>query len=140
MGNDVSRSTKCRDRSPRCGDFERYTELLVSFPLSTPVLVAGSRASLLRVFVLYETHANVSLSAVHVFDGIDRVADLPVNSTARGGLSGRGGNAGDLVEGITAFSLPNPHSVAFGIGISIAFKFQQEDDITFFSAGCDFNI
>jgi hypothetical protein len=69
---------------------------------------------------------------------VERIAALPVNFQARG-LVGRGGLA-DLQDGITKFDLPHPHEVLWSIGVSLAVVWEQEGDITFVSAGADFEI
>jgi hypothetical protein len=104
------------------------------FAIPTPVIVAGNRSRLLRVFVLWETRAGVSPVAVHVFDGANRIFVTGITG------SGPATHASDLTLGVTRFDLPAPHSVIFSIGISVAVSFAEEGDLTFFSAGADFDI
>lgn len=107
------------------------------FGIPTPVISAGSRARLLRVFTMWDATDGVLPLAMHVWDGPSRVATLPFASgRGRSGLAG----TGDLVDGITRFNLPAPHTVIFGIGLSIGVAFQRDGDITFSTAGADFDI
>lgn len=106
-------------------------------PIPTPVLVAGQRASLLRVFLLWEATANVAPVAIHVFDGVQRIAALPVTGTR--GLVGRNGIA-DLVDGTTRFNLSTPRPVLFGISVTAAVAFMADGDISFAAAGADFDV
>jgi hypothetical protein len=46
----------------------------------------------------------------------------------------------DLTPGVTQFDLSTPHSVIFSIGVSVAVSFAADGDVTFFSAGADFDI
>jgi hypothetical protein len=103
----------------------------------TPVVVSDRRSRLLRVFVLWEAGDGVAPVAVHVYDGLRRVAALPVAAGARG-LIGRGG-LGDLQDGVTRFNLGAPHEVLWSVGISVGVSFDREGEITFVSAGADFD-
>jgi hypothetical protein len=86
------------------------------------------------VFVLWGTTAGVSPVAVHVFDGANRIHTTGVTG------SGPATHSNDLTPGVTQFDLSTPHSVIFSIGISVAVSFSADGDVTFFSAGADFEI
>lgn len=105
------------------------------FAIPTPVIVANNRARLVRTFVLWETRAGVSPVAVHVYDGASRILATGVT-----GGPGPASHPSDLTPGVTRFDLPAPRSVIFSIGISVAVSFAADGDITFFSAGADFDI
>ena len=104
------------------------------FAIPTPVIVAGRRAQLQRVFVLWQTSAGVLPAAIHVYDGANRIWTTGVSG------SGPATHATDLTPGVTQFDLPTPHSVIFSIGISMAVSFAADGDVTFFSAGADFDV
>jgi hypothetical protein len=108
------------------------------FAVPTPVIVNNRPASLQRVCVLWLATDGVQPAAVHVYDGVTPIAALGVSRDARG-ASGAGGRT-DLVDGNTKFDLPSPHSMLWSVGISVAVWFRQDGDITFFSAGADFDI
>lgn len=104
--------------------------------IPTPVILADRRSTLARVFLLWEGTDGVQPMALHVYDGIERVAALPFAPRARG-LVGRGGHA-DLVAGVTRFDLPTPRSMLWSLGLSVGVSFLSDGEITFVSAGADF--
>jgi hypothetical protein len=80
--------------------------------LPTPVIVSDVRSSLIRVFLLFESEQG-SIRNVHVYDGsfkIQELNDLLSEGEHRLGL-----------DGLNTFDLAQPHSVAFGIGVSFFF-------------------
>ena len=101
------------------------------FPVQTPVIAAGTRARLLRVFVLWTATGDLSLAAVHIWDGATRIATLPANSQQ---------SAQDLLPSGTQFDLPGPLPVRFGIGVSVGVSCTEDSDLTFHAAGADFDI
>jgi len=109
------------------------------FPIPTPVITPNGRAALRTVFLLYEERTGAEVWAVHVFHGLDRIAAFgvdrhrmpPQQPTGRRGFD-------DLIEGVSRFDLPSPHTMLFSVGISVAVAFTQDADITFISAGADF--
>jgi hypothetical protein len=108
------------------------------FSIPTPVIVFDVRSKLLRVFVLWDASDHVSVDVVHVYDGPSRIAVFGVNP-ASGSHCGAGGHA-DLVDGVTKFDLSPAPDVLWGIGVSVGVSFQQDGDITFCSAGADFEV
>jgi hypothetical protein len=109
------------------------------FSIPTPVILSDRRSSLLRVFVLWKgTGGFPALLNVSVFDGPNSVGPISPIDPTQPGRDGTGG-FGDLVVGATRFDLATPHSVKFGIGVSLGFGFSGGDtDLTFTSAGADF--
>jgi hypothetical protein len=80
--------------------------------LPTPVIVSDVRSSLIRVFLLFESEQG-SIRNVHVYDGsfkIQEFNDLLSEGEHRLGL-----------DDMNTFNLAQPHSVAFGIGVSFFF-------------------
>lgn len=109
------------------------------FSIPTPVIHAGNRANLLKVFALYNATPGISLAAAHVYDGSRRTntfAAIPRPATLPTGTRG----TSDLVEGLNMFTLPSPTPVLWGIGVSLAFFFAEEGEVTFFGAGADFDV
>jgi hypothetical protein len=81
-------------------------------PLPTPVILDGNRSSLIRVFLMFETEQG-SIRNVHVYDGSSKVQefnDLFLQGEHRINL-----------DGANTFTLSQPHSVIFGIGVSLFF-------------------
>ena len=103
----------------------------VHFPIPTPVIVSDSRANLLRVFVLWTATGDLIPAAVHVWDGPQRVAALP---------AGHEQSAETLIAGSTQFDLPAPIAIRFGLSISFGVQCRVDSDVTFHSAGADFDI
>jgi hypothetical protein len=103
------------------------------FAIPTPVIVEGIRSQLQRVFVLWEATPNVAVWCVHIYDGINRIATLGTDRTGSG-------HSDELVEGVTMFTLPTPHEVQRSIGLSVGVAFIQDGEVTFNSAGADFEV
>jgi hypothetical protein len=104
------------------------------FAIPTPVVVAGGRATLEKVFVLWSSTEGVAPWAIHVWDGAERLPAIEVRA-------GRGGTShSDELSPVTAFAVQPPRPVKYGIGISIAVGFEADGDITFHAAGADFEI
>jgi hypothetical protein len=110
------------------------------FPLPTPVAAAGTRAQLIKVFVLWKA-VNATLQEVSAYDGPTPALSL-TTLKATGGYDGSTitNLDNDLAEGVTGFTLPEPHTMVFGLGISVGFGFAKDGQITFTSAGADFEI
>lgn len=104
----------------RCQDDSAYW---FHFAIPTPVIVDGVRARLRKSLVLFTAGAGVTLSAVHVWDGPNRV--YTEDSLASGGLH------------LHASDLPD-REVEFGVGISVLFRFADAGSITLHAAGIDF--
>lgn len=100
-------------------------------PVPTPVIVGGVRAQLQRVFVLWTATGDLGLAAIHVWDGAQRIATLGAGTQQ---------SADQLIPGSTQFDLPASHSVAFGISISVGVSCTTDSDVTFHSAGADFEV
>lgn len=108
------------------------------YSIPTPVIHAGRRSQLLRVFSLYDASPGIHIWCIHVWDGPNRIAALPSTSRPASLPTGRGG-PGDLIEGVNMFTLPAPVSVNFSIGISMAVGFPNDGEITFVAGGADFD-
>lgn len=108
------------------------------FGIPTPVIMSGRQMSLTTAFVLFNSDVRALVTEVHVWDGPIFVAGFP---TPAGGSSGRhDGSRGrvDLLDNITRWTLPSPHSVVWGIGIAVHVLFSDEGEIAFTAAGADF--
>ena len=116
------------------------------FAIPTPVLGTTGRASLLRVFVLFNSDPDVAVvDRVYAFDGpvpVGAWGDDPAGGevvTSSGNHDGSGG-LGVLQDGITRFVLPMPHVTLWGIGVSVRVTFTRPSSITFTAAGADFDV
>ena len=103
------------------------------FSIPTPVIVDGSRAKLDKFFVLFKADNGVTLSAVNVWDGAKRIF-------TKDHLAIGGSHENDLQDNITKWSLDAPKNVLFGIEIAVLVSFADEGNITFVSAGADFEV
>lgn len=110
----------------RCQDNSDYW---FHFAIPTPVIDDGVRARLRRVMVLFTAGTGVTLSAVHVWDGPNRVF-------TQDGLAIGGANL-SLIDGRNSFALPN-REVLWGIGVSVLFHFADPGNVTLHTAGVDF--
>jgi hypothetical protein len=79
-------------------------------PLPTPVIVGDVRTTVRRFFVLFLAEG-CEVRNVHVFDGSAKVHefnDLGHTGEHRGGL-----------DGANTFDIPQAHTVAFGMGLTV---------------------
>jgi hypothetical protein len=118
----------------QCWDGARYrcqenSDYWFHLPVPTLAIVNGTRARLRRATVLFTADSGVFLSALHVWDGPNRVF-------ARDGLSS-GGERLSPVDHWNSFALPDAE-VFFGIGISVQFHFVPRAHIIVVAAGIDF--
>ena len=105
------------------------------FSVPTPVIESGVRSMLQKAFVLWQTTEGARISTIHLYDGPVRFYAHYFNHQA-----GPERHLDDLTENITMFSPPSLHSMRFALGISVAVTFETEGQITFFSAGADFDV
>jgi hypothetical protein len=110
----------------RCQDNSDYW---FHFAIPTPVIDDGVRARLRRVMLLFTAGTGVTLSSVHVWDGVNRVL-------SKDGLAIGGSNV-SLVNERNSFALPN-REVFWGVGISVQFHFADLGEVTLHTAGVDF--
>ena len=113
-------------------------------PIATPVIVAGTRAKLVQVFVMFRCGSAASITAnnatiagcnvtdVHVWDGPNRIHMF-------GPFMLFGEHRFRLGTSNT-FKLPTPLDVFFGIELAVHVSFSQNEPITFASAGADFDV
>ena len=93
------------------------------FAIPTPSVILGREARLQRVLLLWEARSGVHPLALRVFDGPNRIAELPLTLP---------------IDGMSCFDLP-PHTVTQSIGVSAGVTFDPDGDITFFAAGAAFD-
>lgn len=109
-------------------------------PIPTPVIHEGSRARIKKVFLLFRSDPGVAVTAIHVWDGAQRrlfASSMPAGVSGR--HDGTGGGA-DLQENITAWTIGGTPEVLWGIGLSVLVAFTDPGNITFCSAGADFDV
>jgi hypothetical protein len=129
---------------------EQATRDVISFPLPTPVIVAGPRSRLLRVFVLYELGGDqTALGPVIVRDGPNPpgTCDLrgPVpdfTATIRGPVDFSGRNClGDLIDDKTRFNYQEiKPEVFFGLVLVVNIRIAAGGFVRFTSVGADYEI
>jgi hypothetical protein len=95
----------------------------------TPTMVSSVRVQLDQVYVFFNAREGCSLVDLHAWDGIDNILQI-------GNLSVTGDQSRNPTTGVNAF--PILHTMNFGLNISLHVRFNNEADITFFSAGADF--
>jgi hypothetical protein len=113
-------------------------------PIATPVIIAGTRAKLVQVFVMFRCGSAASITAnnaliagcnvtdVHVWDGGNRIHMFgPFNLF---------GEHRFRLGTSNTFKLPTPLDVFFGIELAVQVSFSQNEPITFASAGADFDV
>lgn len=110
-----------------------------TFPISTPVLVHGSRARLTRAFVFWRTspppgRLSAALTRVTVVDASAQFLSIPLN------LSGDFSRSISL--GQNAWDLPGSPQVFFGVAVTATFTADPDIDceIHFTAAGIDCDI
>lgn len=106
------------------------------FSIPTPVIFGGQVSTLQKVFVLYKTDLTAKITALHVFDGGNKLQEFP--NLALDGDHSQG------LDGQNSWVV-NPVHVKFGLGLSVLVDFGNATPngvpmITFASAGADFTI
>lgn len=99
-------------------------------PIPTPVLVEDRRATLGKVMVLFDARGTAALTAVHVFDGPNRIKKYENLSVK-----------GDYAHGISDKNQwqVGHDGIAWGVGITMFFTAGAVDSEIFFSTvGVDF--
>lgn len=87
--------------------------------IPTPVIVDNVRLKVQTLFLLFKTGQHAAIDNLHVYDGPNKVHGWDVvpggNNAAR-----RTGNHSTSIDPSNLFTLPAPHSVAFGMSISFS--------------------
>lgn len=113
------------------------TQAWFHFPVATPVIHNGVRVRLIKVFVLFRSDAAVALTDVHVWDGARRVDAFAADPGVSGLHDGSRGLV-DLVPNVTAWVVAHRPEIFWGLCVSARIHFKAEGNITFTSAGADF--
>jgi hypothetical protein len=98
--------------------------------IPTPVISDGTRVALLRVFVLFATDSGVSIDAIHVWDGPNRIQQFD-------NLTLSGDHLFDI-DASNTFALPAVPRILWGLNIAVGVDFSAEGNISFSTAGADF--
>lgn len=103
--------------------------------IPTPVIAAGKRASVKKVFVLYETGGTAKIRSVHVFDAGQKIQSFDNLS-----LSGKHSATLDASNSWNV----SAHAMKYGLGISVLVDFGPASKsgvpaVKFVSAGADFD-
>jgi len=110
-------------------------------PISTPVIIAGTRAKLLRVWVMFQCGdgtvsdadlAGCNVTRIDVWDGPNRIHRVgPVKLFGEHRFTFDTNNMHDLPA-------PQP-DIFFGVELAVQVSFSANLPVTFASAGCDFD-
>jgi hypothetical protein len=114
-------------------------------PIATPVIVAGVRAKLVRVFVMFQSgiqpepggigaafRAGCNVTDVHVWDGPNRIHMFgPFNLF---------GEHRFKLSPSNVHNLPVPTDIFWGVELAVRVSFSQNFSVTFASAGADFDV
>ncbi len=103
--------------------------------MPTPVIVDGVRATVNKVFVMYQTIGTAKVMAVHVYDAAVRIATFENLNFS--------GDHFNQIDNCNAWAIQQPHSMLYGLGISVLVDFGPPSkigvpEIQFFTAGADF--
>jgi hypothetical protein len=77
-------------------------------------------------------NAGANITDIHVWDGANRIQKF-------GGFKLFGKHNHNLVDTNVLHKLPTPIDVFFGVEIAVHVSFSQDQTVTFFSAGADFD-
>lgn len=109
--------------------------MIFHFPIPTPVIVGGSRASFQRAMAFYNARPGITLKNVLVLDGGTLVGNNAVSCT---GDHQPFPNA--LVNQVTSFAVGAGTAVKWGIDLALTFQFTADQDLTMYTAGVDFDV
>lgn len=103
--------------------------------IPTPVIVAGSRAKVKKIFVFYETDGTAKVMAVHVYDMVYRIGSFENLNYS--------GDHFTKIDKYNSWVIQPAHEMLYGLGISVLVDFGPPSKIgvpkiTFLSAGADF--
>ncbi len=98
-------------------------------PIPTPVIVENQRARLGRVMVLFNFPKTVTLDAVHVWDGPNKILEKNVNMVT--------GDHGTDLDADNVFDV-NHDGIKWGVVICLHVSALKDAEIQFISAGADF--
>jgi hypothetical protein len=89
-------------------------------PIPTPVIVNDVRLRVQTLFLLFKTGQHAAIDNVHIFDGPNRIHTWDAN-IGSGGAGRRTGDHSRGTDPVNTLTLPNPHSVMFGMSIAFTF-------------------
>lgn len=103
--------------------------------MPTPVIIDGVRATVNKIFVMYQTLGTAKIKAVHLYDGAVRFESFDNISYC--------GDHFENIDNFNAWVIKKPHSMLYGLGISVLVDFGPTSkigvpEIQFFTAGADF--
>ena len=105
------------------------------FPISTPVLLDGQRPELKNIFVFFDafTTANsATITRVDVWDGATRIKIIDNLSST--------GDHSKAIDNSNSWIIDPNIVVFYGLSLSVFVTFGNDGEITFTSAGADFEI
>ena len=102
--------------------------------IPTPVILQNTDSKLKKFFVLYQTSGTAKLTAVHIWDGISKIAGFDKIAYS--------GDHSTKLDKYNSWNV-NPVHIKFGLGISVHVEFGPPSkigvpEITFATAGAEF--
>ena len=121
----------------------------IFFPIPSPIIIAGARARLVRVFTLYTISPNATFQTLKCMDGSVEVGAHSFDPTATGAtfypqVAGPAAYTGETrfndaeVLNATRFDLKTPANLVFGLALVASVQFNGNSSIAFTSVGADF--
>ena len=120
---------------------EKDTTETFYFAIPTPTVMLGTRANVVRVFLMYDFDTGTSIRELIIFDGPNELCRTEVSRVACGpGYDGVPDPTHDLEKGVNMFPVPGTPLVYCGICIVVSVNFTQNATIRFTAAGADFDV
>jgi hypothetical protein len=120
---------------------EKDTAETFYFAIPIPTVVLGTRANLVRVFLMYDFDSGAAIREVAIFDGPNELSRTEVSRIACGpGYDGVPDPTHDLEEGVNVFPISGTPMVYWGICAVVSVRFTQNATIRFTAAGADFDV
>jgi hypothetical protein len=120
---------------------EKDTTETFYFAIPTPTVVLGTRANVVRVFLMYDFDPGASIREIAIFDGPNELCRTEVSRVACGpGYDGVPDPTHDLEKGVNLFPISGTPMVYWGICAVVSVRFTQNATIRFTAAGADFDV
>jgi hypothetical protein len=144
FGNNATNPTESNPAVAYCAKRfhrEKDTTETFYFAIPTPTVVLGTRANVLRLFLMYDFDPGASIRQLVIFDGPNELCRTEVARVACGpGYDGVPDPTHDLEKGVNVFSVPGTPLVYWGICVVVSVSFTQNATIRFTAAGADFDV
>jgi len=120
---------------------EKDTTETFYFAIPSPTVVLGTRANVVRLFLMYDFDPGTSIRELIIFDGPNELCRTEVSRVVCGpGYDGVPDPTHDLEKGVNVFPVPGTPLVYWGICLVVSVSFTQNAAIRFTAAGADFDV